>query len=74
MDSKVGNGVVEDAKNGIVLMNSEWKFRPHLAGKLGPLGSANGARRASVPDVRGDAEQVEGMGALRREDGLAPWY
>lgn len=71
VDAKSGDGVVKDLENGVGLVAGGDARRVEVAGELRPVGAADGAGDAAVADVGGDAGEVEGVGALGCEYGLA---
>lgn len=71
VDAGGGDGVVEDAEDGVGTAAATAPAGGGFAGELGPLRSADGACDAAVADVGRDAWEVERVHALRCEDGLA---
>lgn len=72
MDSEGGDGVVEDAEDWVVgVVAREGAGGEEGPRELRPVSAADWAGDAAMADVGGDAQEVEGVGALRREDGLA---
>ena len=73
VDAERGDGVVEDLENGISLVaggkGGAWWVE--VARELRPVSAADGAGDAAVADVGRDAGEMEGMGALGCEYGLA---
>ena len=67
VDTGCGNVVVEDAEDWIRLVVQQWRHL-HVTRQLRPLRTADRACDIAMPDVGGDAQEVERMGALGCED------
>lgn len=69
VETEVGNGVVEDAENGVVVSveGEERRRGVDVAGELSPMGAADGASKAAMPHIGRNAREVERVRALRRE-------
>lgn len=70
MHSGVSYGVIEDLKDGVRLVRVEGASSVQVARELSPVSSANWASDAAMADVGGNAGEMEGVGALSREDRL----
>lgn len=72
VDTESGNRVIKDLEYGISwIARRERATRwDQIAGKLGPMGTADGAGDTTMADIGGDAGKVECMGALSREYGM----
>lgn len=55
VDPGGGDGVVEDAEDGVGPVVVRRRQNSEVAGKLGPLGTADRACDVAVPNVRRDA-------------------
>lgn len=74
VDAESGDGVVKDSENGVSLVvagGESGARRVEVARELRPVCAADGAGDTAVAHVGGDASEVEGVGALRCEYGLA---
>lgn len=70
MDPGIGNGVIKDLQNGVCLVGVEGTSSIQVARQLGPMSTADGASHTTMAHIRGNASEMERVGALSCEDRL----